>query len=132
MQNSVNQEKTHQNLSDLICFYSKKDLKLVGNKQIFSSEKIINSGNCIYDYVHSFFGDYFHILPFKHISIFSIFCDFRSVTRIPIWIISLIVVLLNLLFFFTCIAYEHAKLWLKVISAHTFLVFEISYVWFPN
>ena len=31
----------------------------VNKKQIFSSENIINSGNCIQDYAHSFFGDEF-------------------------------------------------------------------------
>ena len=31
----------------------------VDKKQIFSSEKIKNSGNCIYDYAHSFFGEDF-------------------------------------------------------------------------
>ena len=30
---------------------------LVNRKQIFSSEKMRNSGNCIYDYAHSFFGE---------------------------------------------------------------------------
>ena len=28
-------------------------------KQIFSIEKMRNSGNCVYDYAHSFFGDDF-------------------------------------------------------------------------
>ena len=40
------------------CFYLKKDLKLI-KKEIFSGEKIRNSGNCIYDHAHSFFGEDF-------------------------------------------------------------------------
>ena len=39
-----------------IRFYSKIDLKLI-KKQIFSCEKMRNSGNYIYDYAHSFFGE---------------------------------------------------------------------------
>ena len=31
----------------------------VNEKQIFSSEKMRNSDNCIYDYAHSFFGEDF-------------------------------------------------------------------------
>ena len=31
----------------------------VNKKQIFSSEKMRNSGNCIHDYVQSFFGEDF-------------------------------------------------------------------------
>ena len=39
-------------------FYSKKDLKLIKNR-FFSSEKMRNIGNCIYDYAYSFFGEDF-------------------------------------------------------------------------
>ena len=35
-------------------FFLEIDLKL---RKINSGEKIINSGNCIYDYVHSFFRE---------------------------------------------------------------------------
>ena len=41
------------NFSDF-SYYSTKDLKLIENR-FFSSEKIINSGNCIYDYAQLFF-----------------------------------------------------------------------------
>ena len=42
---------------DRLCpvFYSKNDLNLIENG-IISSEIMRNSGNCIYDYTHSFFG----------------------------------------------------------------------------
>ena len=49
-------EKSHQNLSD----YNQvllKQRKKKNKKQIFSSEKMRNSDNCSYDYVHSFFGE---------------------------------------------------------------------------
>ena len=52
-------EKSHQNLSDYYQFSFKKRFK-VNKKYIFSNEKIINSGNYIYDYVHSFFGEDFY------------------------------------------------------------------------
>ena len=51
-------EKSHQNLSDYNQFLFKKRFE-VNKKQIFSSEKMRNSGNCIYDYAHSFFGEDF-------------------------------------------------------------------------
>ena len=52
-------EKSHQNLSDYIqpVINLKNDLKLI-KKLIFSSEKMRNSGNCIYDYAPCFFGEY--------------------------------------------------------------------------
>ena len=40
------------------------------------------------------------------ISIFLIFWDFKSVTRMPIWIISLIIVSLNSFIYLICIAIE--------------------------
>ena len=46
--------KINQNLSDYNQFLLKKGLKLIQNH--FSSEKMGNSGNSIYDYAHSFFG----------------------------------------------------------------------------
>ena len=52
------EKKKHQNLSDETNFYLKIVLKLL-KTQIFSREKIRNSGNCIYDYAHSFFGEDF-------------------------------------------------------------------------
>ena len=52
------QEKLQQNLSDYNQFLFKKIFE-VNKKQIFSSEKMRNSGNCIYDYGHSFFGEDF-------------------------------------------------------------------------
>ena len=51
-------EKSHQNLSD----YNQillKNIFQVDKKQIFSSEKIRNSGKCIDDYAYSFFGEDF-------------------------------------------------------------------------
>ena len=49
-------DKSHQNLSEynqfiLIYFFP--------IKTDFSSEKMINTGNCIYDYAQSFFGEDF-------------------------------------------------------------------------
>ena len=48
-------EKSHQNLLDYIEFLLKKKINSI-KKGIISSEKIINSGNYNYDYVHSFSG----------------------------------------------------------------------------
>ena len=48
-------EKSLQNLSDYIQFYSKKDLNFI-KKGIFDSEEMRNWGNFNNDYVHSFFG----------------------------------------------------------------------------
>ena len=47
-------EKSHQNLSDYNQFLFKKRFEVI-KKQIFSGEKMRNSGKCIYDYAHSFF-----------------------------------------------------------------------------
>ena len=44
--------------------------------------------------------------PYKYIGIFFIFWNFESVTRIPIWIISLTIVWLNLFIYLICIAKE--------------------------
>ena len=60
-------EKSHQNISDYNQFLFKirfevENLKKkceVNKHQIFSSEKMRNSGNCIYHYAHSFFGEDF-------------------------------------------------------------------------
>ena len=49
-------EKSHQNLSDWNQFLFIKRFK-VDEKQIFPSELMRNSGNCIYDYAHLFFGE---------------------------------------------------------------------------
>ena len=49
-------EKSHQNLSDYNQFLFKKRFE-VNKVWIFSSEKMKNSGNCIYEYAHSFFGE---------------------------------------------------------------------------
>ena len=51
-------EKPHKNLSDYNQFLFKKIFE-VNIKRFFSSEKIINSGNFIYDYAQSFFGEDF-------------------------------------------------------------------------
>ena len=51
-------EKSHQNLSDYFHLLFKKRSK-INKKQIISNEKMRNSGDCMYDYVHSFFGEYF-------------------------------------------------------------------------
>ena len=51
-------EKLLQNHLDYNQFLLKKIFE-VKKKPNFSGEKIINSGHCIYDYVHSFFGGYF-------------------------------------------------------------------------
>ena len=45
-------------LSDYNQFLYKKRFE-VDKKQIFLVKKIRNSGNCIYDYVHTFFGEDF-------------------------------------------------------------------------
>ena len=50
--------KLHQNLSDYNQFLFSTKFA-VNKKLIFSSEKMRNSGNCIYDYAHSFFGEDF-------------------------------------------------------------------------
>ena len=52
----LNRKKSHQNLSDYDQFLFKKRFE-VNKKQIFSSEKMRNSENCIYDYAHSFVGE---------------------------------------------------------------------------
>ena len=49
-------EKSHLNLSDYNQFLLKKRFE-DDKKQIFSNEKMRNSGNCIGDYAHSFFGE---------------------------------------------------------------------------
>ena len=52
-------EKSHQNLSDYIQFLFKNRFE-ANKKQIISSKKMRNSGNCVYNYAHSFLGDDFH------------------------------------------------------------------------
>ena len=49
-------KKSHPNLSDYIQFLFKNDWNLI-KKGIVSSEEIRNSGNYIYDYAYSFFGE---------------------------------------------------------------------------
>ena len=51
-------EKSHQNQSDYSQFLFEKRFE-VNKKHIFSSEKMRNSGNFIYDYAHSFFREHF-------------------------------------------------------------------------
>ena len=51
-------EKYHKNLSDFNQFLFKKRFQ-VNKKQIFSSKKMRNAGNCIYDDALSFFGEKF-------------------------------------------------------------------------
>ena len=51
-------EKSHQNISDYNQFLFKKRFE-VNKNRFFSSEKMRNSGNCIYDYDHSISGDEF-------------------------------------------------------------------------
>ena len=51
-------EKSHQILSNYKQFIFKKRFE-VNKRQIFASEKMINSGNYIYDYAHSFFVEDF-------------------------------------------------------------------------
>ena len=51
-------EKSHQNLSVYTQFVLKKDLNLI-KKGIISSENMRNTGNHIYDYDHSIFGEDF-------------------------------------------------------------------------
>ena len=48
-------EKSHQNLSDYNQFLFKNRFE-ANKKQIISSKKMINSGNCVYNYAHLFFG----------------------------------------------------------------------------
>jgi len=50
----ITTEKSHH-LSDYYQILFKKRFEVI-KKQFFSSEKRRNSGNCIYDYAHSFFG----------------------------------------------------------------------------
>ena len=53
-------EKSRQNLSDYNQLLFKKRFEInIKKKQIVSSEKMRNSGNSIYDYAHSFFGEDF-------------------------------------------------------------------------
>ena len=52
-------DKSHQNLSDCNQFLLKETCEVYKKKQIFSSEKFRNSGNCIYDNAHSFFEEDF-------------------------------------------------------------------------
>ena len=54
----ITSEKSHQNLSDYIQLLFKKIFE-VNKEQIFCNEKMRNSGHCIYDYAHSFFGEDF-------------------------------------------------------------------------
>ena len=49
-------EKSHQKTVRLQPVFIQKGFE-VKKKQIFSSEKMIISGNCFYDYVDSFFGE---------------------------------------------------------------------------
>ena len=56
-------EKSHQNLSDYINFFSSKKYLNMIKKGIISSENVRNSGNSIYDYDHSFFGKDFSSIP---------------------------------------------------------------------
>ena len=51
-------EKSHQKQSVCIKFLIKKYKNLI-KKGIIPSEKMRNSGNCAYDYAHSFFGEKF-------------------------------------------------------------------------
>ena len=53
-------EKSHQNLSDYSQFLLKKKFEN-NKKQIFSGEKMGNSGKYIYDYAPSFFVENFSI-----------------------------------------------------------------------
>ena len=52
-------EKLLKNRLDYYNQFLIKNIFEVIIKQIFSSEKMRNSSNCIYDYVHSFFGENF-------------------------------------------------------------------------
>ena len=51
-------EKSHQNLSNYnqLLFIKRFEVK---KKQTYSSKRICNSGNYIYDYAHSFFAEDF-------------------------------------------------------------------------
>ena len=51
-------EKSHHNISDYNQFLFLKRFE-VDTKRIVSSGKMRNSGNSIYDYAHSFFGEDF-------------------------------------------------------------------------
>ena len=51
-------EKVHKNISDYYQVLFKKKFQ-VDKEQIISCEKMIKSGNCIYAYAHSFFGEDF-------------------------------------------------------------------------
>ena len=48
--------KLHENLSDYYQFLLNEDFKLIKKNY---SEKMRNSGNCIYDYAHWFFREDF-------------------------------------------------------------------------
>jgi len=59
-------EKPQQNLSDYIQLLFKKIFE-ANKKQIFPTETMRNSGNCIYDYAHSFFEDDFILMGYTGI-----------------------------------------------------------------
>ena len=52
-------EKSHQNSSDYNQFLLQKSFEASKKKQIFSCEKMRNSGKYIYDYAHSYIGEDF-------------------------------------------------------------------------
>ena len=54
----VASEKSHRNLSEDNQSLFKKRFE-VNEKQILPTEKMKNSGNCVYDYTHSFFEEDF-------------------------------------------------------------------------
>ena len=75
-----NHIKIYQTLNNL---YSKKDLKLI--KQFFSSEKMRNSDDGIYDYAHSAVNIYIYILmiepiitQYKNIFLLHVY-DFKKI-----------------------------------------------------
>ena len=54
----IESEISHQNQSDCNHFLFKKRFE-INKKLIFPSENMRNSGNCIHDYAHSFYGEDF-------------------------------------------------------------------------
>ena len=55
----ITSEKSHQILSDNNQFLFLKKIEKDKKKTIFSNDKMRNSGNCIHDYAHSYFGEDF-------------------------------------------------------------------------
>ena len=74
-------EKSYQNNSDYLQFLFKKRFE-VNKKGIISSEKMIDSGNYIYDYAHSFFGDGSYPMHYTVIMVSTFFRSFWNLMEL--------------------------------------------------